>query len=164
MDKFRLLRPGSSFYLSLSVNLTLHFFYFADFIKLHIPNAQTKFYEILPAHTKLHHDTIHKIANRYFELKYHFSTFFKQQISNVFEQGCICALRPPLVQMMAVTITLPWPLQSRSVFKIVMFEQSVCVPVTLKSSMNSAKHVWAAIGIRIQRGPGLSEGICLIFG
>ena len=76
-------------YLSLSVNLTLHFSNFADFRQLQIPNARTKYYEILPAHTKTPHNTSHKIANRYFEFKYHFSTLQKKN-RITFEQGCTC--------------------------------------------------------------------------
>ena len=61
-------------FLSLSLNLTSHFSNFADFRQLQISNAWTKYYEILPAHTKTPHDTTHKIASLYFEFKYHFST------------------------------------------------------------------------------------------
>ena len=75
-------------YHNLSVNLTSHFLYFADFRQQQIPNAGTKCYEILPAHTKTPHYTTHKIANRYFESEYHFSTLQKNPIT--FEQGCIC--------------------------------------------------------------------------
>ena len=74
-------------YLSLSVNLTSHFFFnFADLRELQTPNAQTKYYDILPAHIKTTHDTTHKIANQYFEFEYHFSTL--QKIMITFEQGC----------------------------------------------------------------------------
>ena len=65
-------------YLSVSMNLTSHFSNFAEFRQLQIPNAQTKYYEILPARTKTHHNTTHKIANWYFEFKYHFSTLQKR--------------------------------------------------------------------------------------
>ena len=60
------------FYISLSVNLTSHFSNFPDFRQLQIPNAQTKYYEILSAHIKIPHNATHKIAIRYFELKWHF--------------------------------------------------------------------------------------------
>ena len=65
-------------FLSLSADLTSHFSNFADFRQLQILNARTKYYEILPAHTKTPHDTTHKITNRYFEFKYHFSTLQKK--------------------------------------------------------------------------------------
>ena len=59
----------------LSVNLiTSHFSNFADYRQLQIPNARTKYYEILPAHTKTTHDTTNKIVSLYFEFKYHYST------------------------------------------------------------------------------------------
>ena len=64
--------------LSLSVNLTSHFSNFIDFRQLQIPNAQTKYYEILPAHTKTPRYTSHRIANRYVEFKYHFLTLQKK--------------------------------------------------------------------------------------
>ena len=75
------------FNLSLSVNQTSHFSNFADFRQLQIPNARMKYYEILPTHTETPHNTNHKIANRYFEFKYHFATLQKNPIT--FEQGCI---------------------------------------------------------------------------
>ena len=56
------------------MNLASHFSNFTDFRHLQIPNAWTKYYEILPAHTKTPHNTPHKIARLYFEFKYHFST------------------------------------------------------------------------------------------
>ena len=65
------------FFLSLYVDLTSHFSNFADFRQLQIPHALTKYYKILPAHNKTPYKTIHKIANRYFEFKYHFSTLQK---------------------------------------------------------------------------------------
>ena len=65
------------FYLNLSVNLATHFSSFADFRQLQIPNAQTKQYEILPAHNKIPRDTTCKIANRYVEFKYNFLTLQK---------------------------------------------------------------------------------------
>ena len=74
-------------FLSLSVNLTSHFSNFADFRQLQIPNAQKKYCEILPAHTKTLRYTTHKITNRYFEFKYHFLTLQKK-IPITFEQGC----------------------------------------------------------------------------
>ena len=73
-------------YLSLYVNLTSHFSNFAEFRELQKPNTRTKYYEILPAHTKTSHDTSHKIANRYFKFNYHFLTLQKNPIT--FEQGC----------------------------------------------------------------------------
>ena len=66
------------FYLSSFVNSTSHFSNFADFRQLQTPNAQTKYYEILPGHTKIAPDTTRIIANRYFELKYHFLTLQKK--------------------------------------------------------------------------------------
>ena len=75
------------FNLSLSVNQTSHFSNFADFRQLQIPNARTKYYEILPTHTETPHNTNHKIANRYFEFRYHFVTLH-QKIPITFEQGC----------------------------------------------------------------------------
>ena len=74
-------------YLSLSVNLTSHFSNFADFRQLQIPNARTKYYEIVFAHTQTPHDKTHKIANQYFEFRYHFLTLQKK-IPITFEQGC----------------------------------------------------------------------------
>ena len=74
------------FYLSVSVNQKSLFSNFADFRQLYIPNAQTKYNEILPVHTKTPHNTNRKIAYRYFELKYHFPTL--QKIPITFEQGC----------------------------------------------------------------------------
>ena len=65
-------------FLSLSVDLTSHFSNFVAFRQLQILNARTKYYEILPAHTKTPHNTTHKITNRYFEFKYHFSTLQKK--------------------------------------------------------------------------------------
>ena len=65
-------------FLSLSMNLTSHFSNFADFRRLQISNASTKYYEILPDYTKTPHDTNHKIASLYFEYKYHFSTLQKK--------------------------------------------------------------------------------------
>ena len=65
-------------YLSLSVNLTSHISNFADFRQLQIPNVRTKYYEIFPAHTKKTHNKTHRIANRYFEFKYHFLTLKKK--------------------------------------------------------------------------------------
>ena len=73
--------------LSLSVKLPSHFSNFVDFRQLQIPNAQTKYYEILPAHTKTPRNTSHRIANRYFEFKYHFLTL-QIKIPITFEQGC----------------------------------------------------------------------------
>ena len=60
------------------MNLASHFSNFTDFRHLQIPNAWTKYYEILPAHTKTPHNTTHKIARLYFEFKYHFSTLQKK--------------------------------------------------------------------------------------
>ena len=74
------------FYLSLFVNLQSHFSNFADLRQLQIPNAQTKYNEILPGNTKTPLNTTRKIANRYFELKNHFLTLQKNPIT--FEQGC----------------------------------------------------------------------------
>ena len=76
------------FYFSLSVNTTSHFSSLSAFKQLQIPHAQTKYYEILPAHSKTPHDTTRKILNRYFELKYHISTLKKNLIT--FEQRCTC--------------------------------------------------------------------------
>ena len=78
VDKFLLSNSGYSFYISLSVNLTSHFSNFGYFRRLQIPNAQTKYYEIVPAHTKTPRNTTRKIANRYFEIKYHFLTLRKK--------------------------------------------------------------------------------------
>ena len=64
-------------FLSSSVNLTSHFSNFAEFRQLQIPNARMKYYEIWPAYTKTPHNTTHKIANLYFESKYHFLTLQK---------------------------------------------------------------------------------------
>ena len=72
-----LLHSGYSFYLNLSVNLTSQFSNFAEFRQLQIPNGQTKYYEILPAHYKIPHNTTRKIANWYFEFKYQFLTLQK---------------------------------------------------------------------------------------
>ena len=66
------------FYFSLSVKSTSHFSTLSDFRQLQIPHAQTKYYEILPAHSKTPHDTTRKIVNRCFELKYHISTLKKK--------------------------------------------------------------------------------------
>ena len=41
---------------SLSLNLSSHFSNFADFRQLQIPNAHTKYYEILAAHSKTPHN------------------------------------------------------------------------------------------------------------
>ena len=60
------------FYLSLSLNLTSNFANFADFRQLQIPNAQTRYHEILPPDSKSQHNTA-----RYFELKCHFLTLQK---------------------------------------------------------------------------------------
>ena len=60
------------FCISLSVNQTSHFSNFADFRQLQIPNAQTKYYEHLPAYTKTPQNATRKIANWYFEFKCHF--------------------------------------------------------------------------------------------
>ena len=62
-------------FLSLPVDLTSHF---SNFRQLQIPNARTKYYEILLARTKTPHNTTHKITNRYCEFKYHFSTLQKK--------------------------------------------------------------------------------------
>ena len=59
-------------FLSSPVNLTSHFSNFAYFRKLQIPNAHTKYYEIIPAPTKTPHNTTHKIASLYFEFEYLF--------------------------------------------------------------------------------------------
>ena len=66
------------FYFSLFVNSTSHFSNFVDFKQLQIPSTQTKCYEMLPAYSKTPYDTTRKIANRYFDLKYHFSTLQKK--------------------------------------------------------------------------------------
>ena len=65
-------------YLSLSVNLISHFSNFADLKQIQMRNAETNYYEILPAHTKTPHITTHEIANRYFESGYHFFTLQKK--------------------------------------------------------------------------------------
>ena len=65
------------FNICLSVNQTSHFSNFAHFRQLQIPNARTKYYEILPTHTETPHNTNHKIAYRYFEFRYHFVTLQK---------------------------------------------------------------------------------------
>ena len=75
------------FYFSLSLNLTSHFSNFAEFILLQIPNAHAKYYEILPARSKILHNTTCKIANLCFELTYYFLTLQKNPIT--FEQGCM---------------------------------------------------------------------------
>ena len=62
------------FYISLSVNLPLHFSNFANLRELQIPNAQTKYYGILPAQTKTPYNATRNIASRYFDIKYHFLT------------------------------------------------------------------------------------------
>ena len=72
---------------SLSVNLTSHFPNFADFRQLRIAKARTKYYEILPAHTKTPRDITHEIASLYYEFKHHFSTL-QNKIPITFEQGC----------------------------------------------------------------------------
>ena len=93
------------FYLSLFVNLQSHFSNFADLRQLQIPNAQTKYYENLPGHTKTPLNTTHKIANRYFELQYHFLTLQKKT-PITFEQGCTMYLYSIMIQYSAV-ITRP---------------------------------------------------------
>ena len=65
-------------YLSLSFNFTSHFSNFADLREIQTQNAQTKCYDILPAHIKTNHGTTHKITNQYFEFKYHFLTLQKK--------------------------------------------------------------------------------------
>ena len=90
MDKFVYYTLDIRFYLSLSVNLTAHIWNFADLRQLQIPKAQTKYHEILLAHTRTPPNTTCKIANRYFELKYHFLTL--QKIPITYEQGCISTL------------------------------------------------------------------------
>ena len=90
MDKFVYYTLDIRFCLSLSVNLTAHIWNFADFRQLQIPKAQTKWYEILFAHTRTPPNKTCKNANRYFELKYHFSTL--QNNPFTYEQGCICTL------------------------------------------------------------------------
>ena len=60
----RAIRLYLGFCLSLSVILTPHFSNFAEFRQLLLPNVQTKYYEILSAHIKTHHNTTDKIANR----------------------------------------------------------------------------------------------------
>ena len=75
------------FCISLSVNETSLFSNFADFRQLQISNAQTKYYEHLPAYTETHHNATRKITNWYFELKYHFLALQKK-FAITFEQGC----------------------------------------------------------------------------
>ena len=61
-------------FISAICRFNITFFNFANFRQLQIPNAQRKYYEIWPAYTKTPHNATHEIANRYFELKYHFLT------------------------------------------------------------------------------------------
>ena len=81
VGKFRLSHSGYSSVSQLICEFNIAFSTFADFRQLQIPNAQTKYYEIVPAHTKTPQNTTLKIANLYFEFKFHY-----------FEQGCtLCA-------------------------------------------------------------------------
>ena len=54
--------------------LTLELGNFADFTQLQIPNAQTKYYEILTTITETPHNTIRKITNWCIAFKYHLLT------------------------------------------------------------------------------------------
>ena len=65
----------------------IEFFIFTDSRQQKIPNARTKYHEILLVHTKTPHNTTHKIVKWYFEFKYDFSTL--QKNSDYFEHGCI---------------------------------------------------------------------------
>ena len=84
VDNFFLLHSGYSFYLSLSVNWTSNFSKFADFRQLYIPNAPTKCYETLHAHTKTP-----RISKLHIDIKNLNATFrLCQKIPIAFEQGC----------------------------------------------------------------------------
>ena len=93
-------------FLSLSVNLTSRFSNFADFTQLQITNARTKYYEILPAHTKTPSYGTHKISNRYFEFEYHFLTL-KKKFRLLLNKGVIInSIHDPLLPTNIIQINL----------------------------------------------------------
>ena len=60
------------FYLSLTVNLTLHFSNITYFRQQQQQNKPMKYYEFLPTHIETPRNTTRKIANLYIEFNYHF--------------------------------------------------------------------------------------------
>ena len=80
-----LLHSGYPFLSQLIRQLSIAFFELCRFWQLQISNTQTK-YEILPARRKTPYYTTHRVANRYFELKYTFRHCWNIPIT--FKQGC----------------------------------------------------------------------------
>ena len=98
-------------YLSLSVNSTSHLSNFADFRQLQIPNARTKYHEILLLHTKTPHHTTPNLQIDILNLNTTFRHCKKSPIT--FEQWCTHMAEILLPYFSGILQSLYSPLQNK---------------------------------------------------